>query len=121
VAHGDLFAATWSFTGVVNAVCNFSGFDEVVASALGDDCSAAVLTRVIDCTLPSEYLPTSRHQRHYVWRTFSSKPDTTRPPAQIRKAPFFVSYFSSLEHDLITTPHKCLFFFLCWWWALRLA
>lgn len=42
VAHGDLLSATWSSSGVVNAVYNFSGFDAVVGEALGPDCARAV-------------------------------------------------------------------------------
>ena len=41
-AHGDLLSATWSSSGVVNAVYNFSGFDAVVGEALGPDCARAV-------------------------------------------------------------------------------
>jgi hypothetical protein len=42
VAHGELLAATWASSGVVNAIFNFSGFDQVVGDAVGDDCSNAL-------------------------------------------------------------------------------
>lgn len=42
VRHGDLFTATWASSGVVNAIYNFSGFDAVVAEAVGDDCANAL-------------------------------------------------------------------------------
>jgi hypothetical protein len=42
VKHGDLVAATWSSSGVVNAVYNFTAFDQTVAAAIGPQCSAAV-------------------------------------------------------------------------------
>jgi hypothetical protein len=42
VAHGDLLAATWASSGVVNAIFNFSGFDLVVGEAVGEDCSNAL-------------------------------------------------------------------------------
>ena len=42
VRHGDLLSATWSSSGVVNAIYNFTGFDHVVSTAVGDDCSNAL-------------------------------------------------------------------------------
>jgi hypothetical protein len=42
VAHGENLAATWASSGVVNAIFNFSGFDQIVGDALGDDCSDAL-------------------------------------------------------------------------------
>jgi hypothetical protein len=42
VRHGDLLAGTWSSSGVVNAVFNFSGFDAIVSEAVGPDCSDAL-------------------------------------------------------------------------------
>jgi len=42
VKHGDLLAGTWSSSGVVNAIYNFTGFDAVVSTAVGDDCSDAL-------------------------------------------------------------------------------
>ena len=42
VRHGELLAGTWSSSGVVNAIFNFSGFDEIVGAAVGDDCSDAL-------------------------------------------------------------------------------
>ena len=43
VRHGDLVKATWASSGVVQATFNFSGFDRVVAEAVGPDCTLALL------------------------------------------------------------------------------
>lgn len=42
VVHGKLLTATWSSSGVVNAIFNFTAFDATVATAIGPVCSAAV-------------------------------------------------------------------------------
>jgi hypothetical protein len=42
VRHGDLLSATWSSSGVVNAIYNFTAFDATVSAAVGDDCSDAL-------------------------------------------------------------------------------
>ena len=42
VRHGDLLSATWSSSGVVNAIYNFTAFDATVGAALGGDCSDAL-------------------------------------------------------------------------------
>jgi len=42
VKHGDLLDATWSSSGVVNAIFNFTAFDSVAATVIGPVCSDAV-------------------------------------------------------------------------------
>lgn len=42
VKHGDKLTATWSSSGVVNAILNFTSFDQTVATAVGPLCSSAI-------------------------------------------------------------------------------
>jgi hypothetical protein len=42
VKHGDLLAATWASSGVVNAIYNYTAFDQTIATAVGPDCANAL-------------------------------------------------------------------------------
>ena len=42
VKHGDLVTATWASSGVVDAIFNFTAFDQTVATAVGPACAGAL-------------------------------------------------------------------------------
>ena len=41
--HPELVAASWSSSGVINAVYNYTEFDAIVKTAIGPECAASVM------------------------------------------------------------------------------
>jgi Serine carboxypeptidase S28 len=116
VAHPELIAATWASSGVVNAIFDFTQFDQTTQEALGPDCAKAAraVTDAFESLWPTNsaqilqmyQVPTAPNGQQYFTKTDMAwaLADSTAMASQYGAGALFCSYLNSTARPYPGAP-----------------